>query len=182
MPNGGSDCCGTCPFNEKNGGEVGYAHASDPGRDFCIIREVLITGPAFYTYCANHPHHNPDGVDVPVGPIYQGESDGRRWIWVEAVDTASVRERAVAYLSRLQLQWRRAYPFGVDFASEVIRQLGKWHETRALPALQRLATAPVPPPPPGYHELDELRRAMIASPVDLQRLAHETLIQIEHGE
>jgi len=31
MPDGGSDCCGTCWFNERNKGEAGYAHADDAG-------------------------------------------------------------------------------------------------------------------------------------------------------
>ncbi len=55
MPNGGSDCCGTCWFNTKNEGEVGYDHCDSPRPDHCEIRELKITN-SFYTYCANHPH------------------------------------------------------------------------------------------------------------------------------
>jgi len=38
MPNGGSDCCGTCWFNARNKGEAGYGHAlaTEPAR--CTIR------------------------------------------------------------------------------------------------------------------------------------------------
>ena len=42
MPNGGSDCCGTCWFNAKNKGEKGYGHAKDPEPAFCTIRALPI--------------------------------------------------------------------------------------------------------------------------------------------
>ena len=45
MPNGGSDCCGTCWFNKKNKGDVGCEHAKDPGDDYCIIRNTKIEDP-----------------------------------------------------------------------------------------------------------------------------------------
>jgi len=34
MPNGGSDCCGTCWFNARNKGEARYEHARDPEPNF----------------------------------------------------------------------------------------------------------------------------------------------------
>jgi hypothetical protein len=55
MPNGGSDCCGTCWFNARNKGEAGYAHADDPEPKFCTIRGLAIEN-SFWTYCGNHPH------------------------------------------------------------------------------------------------------------------------------
>ena len=46
MPNGGSDCCGTCWFNLRNKGEVGYDHADDEDEpNYCIIRELDIEVP-----------------------------------------------------------------------------------------------------------------------------------------
>lgn len=47
MPNGGSDCCGTCWFNLKNKGEAGYDHVKDPEPDRCAIRTIDIPDP-FY--------------------------------------------------------------------------------------------------------------------------------------
>ena len=42
MPNGGSDCCGTCWFNRKNRGEKGYPKDRDNDVEpYCEIRHVL---------------------------------------------------------------------------------------------------------------------------------------------
>lgn len=71
MPNGGSDCCGTCPFNAKNKGEAGYAHRRDPEPHFCNIRSLPVDDP-MYTYCANHPHRNPGKSDILPGLKAQG--------------------------------------------------------------------------------------------------------------
>lgn len=76
MPNGGSDCCGTCWFNRRNKGQAGYQHAF-PGPTQCEIRSLEITSP-FYTYCANHPHRRPERDEVPIGPVMTGDESGRR--------------------------------------------------------------------------------------------------------
>jgi hypothetical protein len=81
MPNGGSDCCGTCWFNAKNKGEAGYAHAKDPEPDFCTIRSLPIEDP-FYTYCANHPYNRQKRDPIPIGPVFTG--DERRELEVGA--------------------------------------------------------------------------------------------------
>src|SRR5687768_955859 len=88
MPNGGSDCCGTCWFNVKNKGEAGYAHTGDPEPAFCSIRGLLIEDP-FYTYCANHPHRRPERDAIPIGPVFTGEE---REMWQDSPDTEEVRE------------------------------------------------------------------------------------------
>ncbi len=41
MPNGGSDCCGTCWFNAKNKGEAGYEHRGDAAPEYCLIRKLV---------------------------------------------------------------------------------------------------------------------------------------------
>ena len=71
MPNGGSDCCGTCWFNRKNRGQTGYTRVNTPEPDHCEIRDAPIENP-FWTYCAYHPHHQPAGDRIPIGPIYAG--------------------------------------------------------------------------------------------------------------
>jgi hypothetical protein len=57
MPNGSLDCCGTCCCNSKNKGELGYDSSKKEGVAICTIRNLEIPDP-FWTYCANHPHHN----------------------------------------------------------------------------------------------------------------------------
>ena len=76
MPNGGSDCCGTCWFNAKNKGQAGYDHASDHEPAFCTIRSLPIED-AFYTYCGNHPHRTPERDPIPIGPVFTGDARPR---------------------------------------------------------------------------------------------------------
>ena len=69
MPNGGSDCCGTCWFNRKDRGERDWPkHVDNALPDHCEIRDLAIEDP-FYTYCANHPHRRPERDRIPIGPV-----------------------------------------------------------------------------------------------------------------
>ncbi len=61
MPNGGSDCCGTCPFNRTNKDK-----SQEP---FCEIRKFRIEKP-YWTYCNNHPRRNPLLSKTPRGPVW----------------------------------------------------------------------------------------------------------------
>jgi len=61
MPNGGSDCCGTCPFNKVSPSGEQY--------HFCEIRDFKIEIP-YWTYCNNHPRRNPLLLRTPRGPIW----------------------------------------------------------------------------------------------------------------
>ncbi|MHA1364428.1 MAG: hypothetical protein ACTSP1_18205 [Candidatus Freyarchaeota archaeon] len=61
MPNGGSDCCATCPFNSVNSGR-----SWEP---FCEVRGFPIEDP-YWTYCGNHPRRNPLLVRSPRGPVW----------------------------------------------------------------------------------------------------------------
>ena len=94
MPNGGSDCCGTCWFNRRNQGERDWQrHADDSVGPYCDIRERAIENP-FYTYCANHPHRRPARDRIPIGPILRYAGDGMsndREVWVESPDTEEIR-------------------------------------------------------------------------------------------
>ena len=69
MPNGGSDCCGTCWFNRSNSGQRGSVNFNRDIPSFCEIRQLAIPNP-FYTYCANHPYHRPNRDPIPIGPVY----------------------------------------------------------------------------------------------------------------
>ena len=93
MPNGGSDCCGTCWFNARNKGEAGYGDADDPEPNFCTIRGLAIENP-FWTYCGNHPHRRPDRDPIPIGPVFidaGGYPYGRKQ-WQPSPDTEEVRQ------------------------------------------------------------------------------------------
>ncbi|MFK7921359.1 MAG: HEAT repeat domain-containing protein [Bacteroidia bacterium] len=133
MSNGGSDCCGTCWFNTRNlhqGDDEGELAAN------CSIRNIEISKP-FWTYCANHPHHNPDRVEVPVGPVYinDGSYPNTRTVWLHPPDSPELRDRLVKVLEKIPEVPPPEYPFGKPFVEEVIHQLIAFHEKRAIPGL-----------------------------------------------
>lgn len=136
MPNGGSDCCGTCWFNAKNKGAAGFSHASDREPDFCTIRSLPIADP-FYTYCANHPHRRPAKDPIPIGPVVTGEE---RHLWQPSPDTEEIRRHLLALLGRIEEQPRSEYPMGTCLDEVVVWQLGEFKESRATGALRRLAS------------------------------------------
>lgn len=137
MPNGGSDCCGTCWFNAKNKGEAGYGHAKDPEPHFCVIRGISIED-AFYTYCANHPHRSPERNPMPIGPIYTGDSYGNRTVWIPLPDTPENRKNHLELLSRVEVGVAGEYPLGIPLCAVVIVQLAEWGEVGAIPELERI--------------------------------------------
>lgn len=141
MPNGGSDCCGTCWFNARNKGDAGYDHADDPEPDFCTIRGFMIDD-AFYTYCGNHPYRRPNRDPIPIGPVFvaAGELDSDRLIWRLSPDTEEIRLHLLELLSEIQEQPAEEYPLGICADELVVWQLGEFREHRAVTDLQRLAT------------------------------------------
>ena len=139
MPNGGSDCCGSCWFNTKNKGEVGFSHTNDPGPDFCVIRSLVIESSPFYTCCANHPRRNPDKTETPLGPVYTGKSTGEREVWKHSPDTEDIRLVLLQLLAAIVERPNIEYPIGVYRDDVVVWQLGEFGETRAVDDLQRIA-------------------------------------------
>lgn len=100
MPNGGSDCCGTCWFNAKNKGEAGYAHVKDQEPAFCSIRGLPIDDP-FYTYCANHPHRRHERDSIPIGPVFIGDFSGARTFWQASPDSDEIRKHLLTLLAEM---------------------------------------------------------------------------------
>jgi hypothetical protein len=138
MPNGGSDCCGTCWFNTKNKNEAGYKDRGDSGPDFCLIRQLHIDKP-MYTYCANHPHRSPERVATPIGPVFVGDSTGYREIWQPSPDTEEIRLALLDLVSDISEQPLPEYPIGLYRDEIVIWQLGEFREQRALKILHKIA-------------------------------------------
>lgn len=138
MPNGGSDCCGTCWFNRANEGQPGFPKKTERPPAYCEIRDVAIANP-FWTYCANHPHHNPDRVEVPVGPIFVCDDyPYTRRPLVECPDTETVRVRLLELLRDMPETPRREYPTETKFDHQVIAQLMAFREVRAVDELRRV--------------------------------------------
>ena len=152
MPNGGSDCCGTCWFNEANRGRAGSRHHDPSIPSRCEIRDVAIEDP-FYTYCANHPYRRPDRDPIPIGPILRpGEPEADPAIrhavmldvrprapWMPSPDTEEVRRHLVSLLTRIWEESRKdGYIPAPSLAATVIWQLGEFREPRAIPGLKLL--------------------------------------------
>lgn len=138
MPNGGSDCCATCPFNLR-----GNRSIDSPQQDYCKIRALPIRI-SHYTYCANHPHRNPERLEIPIGPVWEGTSDGFREIWKLAPSTEEIRLTLLNLLRQIQEQPNSEYPIGIYADEIIIWQLGELRESRALGDLHRIiAFSPV---------------------------------------
>lgn len=154
MPNGGSDCCGTCRFNTANAGhrEGGRLPIMEGNiASHCEIRGLDIENP-MYTYCANHPIRLKRGLAVPLGPVYvhewvsvvnpktgnQGLASKRR-VWIDAPDTEEVRAQLLHFLKEPALL-SDGYPFqGKDLVHEMVDELERLRETRAIPILENIA-------------------------------------------
>jgi hypothetical protein len=172
MPNGGSDNCGTCWFNAKNKGESGYDHVDDPEEDLCAIRNLAIPHP-FYTYCSNHPHHNPTKIDIPVGPVFISDGFYGREIWVQSPDTEEVRLALLRILSEITETPHDDYDAGVAIDDMAIWQLGLFSEKRAVQQLERVVQFDPGSQSPG--RFPRTREMTV-------ELAKKALAQIHHGE
>ncbi len=139
MPNGGSDCCGTCWYNAKNKGQAGYEHAKDPEPDYCTIRELPLSD-AFYTYCGNHPHRRPERDPIPIGPVYRGNSLGNRRKWKSSPDNEEIRQHLLTLLDAIQEQPQAEYPIGHHVDETAVWQLGEFREKRAVAGLTRIVS------------------------------------------
>jgi hypothetical protein len=139
MPNGGSDCCGTCWFNARNQGQAGHRHADRSIPAHCTIRDLPIESP-FYTYCGNHPHRCRQRDPIPIGPVFIGDSSGRREIWQPSPDTEEVRNHLLGLLAAMAEQPATEYPIGIYRDEVVVWQLGEFREERAVAELQRIAS------------------------------------------
>ena len=171
MPNGGSDCCGTCWFNAKNKGQAGYNHVDDFESDFCTIRSLPIEDP-FYTYCCNHPHRRPERDSIPIGPVFTGDSFGNREFWKPSLDAEEIRRHLLILLDQMEEQPDSEYPIGIYADDLVVWQLGEFREPRAVERLRRIASFQ-----PDFTEAGPFGRTRQS----LVRLAREALDKIERG-
>ena len=164
MPNGGSDCCGTCWFNRANHGMAGPRNHDRSIPSHCEIRDVALKNP-FYTYCANHPYRRPERDPIPIGPILRpGKITPEtpeiapplldpgmgtdRVVWEVSPDTEEVRTHLLELLAELEEQpAQNEYfpPLSTYFPSStvartVVWQLGEFREAQAVPGLMRMIT------------------------------------------
>jgi len=137
MPNGGSDCCGTCYFNVTN--IVKNAKNShDDNKDFCVIRNIPIEC-SYWTYCANHQHHNPGMIDIPIGPVYIcGKDSYNRVVSIKSPDREEIRLKLIELAENIQEQPVEEYSAGVYLDEAIVMQLGEFREKRAINALKRI--------------------------------------------
>jgi len=171
VPNGGSDCCGSCWFNAKNKGEAGYDHTDDPEPPFCTIRGLAIDDP-FYTYCGNHPHRRPDRDPTPIGPVFTGNDSGERTLWQPSPDSEDIRQHLLTLLSQIEERPSSEYPLGIYLDEIVVWQLGEFEEPRSIERLRHIAAFD-----PTATEAGAFGRTR----EDLAQLAVEALERIDRG-
>jgi hypothetical protein len=173
MPNGGSDCCGTCWFNGKNKGRAGFNRDrdGDSNPDLCTIRDLSIADP-FYTYCGNHPHRRPERDPIPIGPVFVGDASGTRKLWRSSPDTETIRQHLLDLLAQMKPEPRTEYPIGVYTDETVVLQLGEFREERAVEGLRRVAA--FDPAAGDTGSFGRTRQGLV-------RLAHEALAKIPGG-
>ena len=143
MPNGGSDCCGTCWFNRSLGGKRGSRNFNRDIPSHCEIRDLGIPNP-FYTYCANHPYHHPSQDRIPIGPVYVHvwEEDGRKE-WQPSPDTEEIRQHLLDIVRLPEEQIDERYHFYTHPAHvAAIWQLLEWRDERLISALEEIVQRP----------------------------------------
>jgi len=143
VPNGGSDNCGTCVFNEANEGKTGaeLPEARQNPRETarCVVRGEDIARP-WWAYCANHNYHNPNRVRVPVGPVYTCFSHySPRVIQAPCPDTPDIRAGLLALFNEMLEKPVGEQSTATRLDDEVIKQIMKFGETRAVEGLKRVA-------------------------------------------
>lgn len=137
MPNGGSDCCGTCCFNELR--ETPAEEEGRPRKGRCTLRGLDIDHP-FHKYCINHPRHNRREIQEPIGPIFTtGKYPNSRVPCEPAPDSPEIRARLLALLDDVTFgNTRSSYPFrGMFFDAIVLNHLAELKERAALPGILR---------------------------------------------
>ena len=147
MPNGGSDCCGTCWFNRSLGGQRGSANFNRETPSHCEIRDLEIPD-SFYTYCANHPCQRPGRDPIPIGPVYvyraTGPSgEGGREEWQPSPDTEEIRQHLLDIVCLPEEHTDEGYHFHTRPTHiEPLTQLLEWRDGRLVPALEEIARRP----------------------------------------
>ena len=138
MPNGGSDCCGTCWFNGVNNGIPGFPEKSEVESIKCEIRDFVPEIP-FWTYCANHPHHNMEKITTPIGPVYVCKEDTYgRVEKTKPLDGEDIRKQLVSLIERVPEVPASEYPTPTKFVIEVIKHIAFIKERRAKNGLVRI--------------------------------------------
>ena len=139
MPNGGSDCCGTCWFNRSLEGKRGSSNFNHDIPSHCEIRDLDIPNP-FYTYCANHPYHRPSKDRIPIGPVVVHVWEGvERKEWELSPDTEEIRQHLLDIVRLPEEQRDKGYHFFTQPAHiAAIKQLLEWRDERLISALEEL--------------------------------------------
>ena len=133
MPNGGSDNCNSCWFNDRNAGQPGIPKEKTFGLVRCVLRDTEIKN-THWNYCSNHPVPNPNRLEIPVGPVYTHDHDsGRRVPLFPSPDTPEIRDALLHLVGEMSPD-RHAH--GVEFTA--IKQLGQWKEAKAVDGLRKV--------------------------------------------
>lgn len=193
MPNGGSDNCGTCWFNRPNEGKAGYNEKPEKVfiDSYCMIREMKIDNP-YYTYCANHPHHNPKRIEFPVGPVYIMGEKGRE-VWMKSPENPKIIKKLLEALSDIDEASGRRYPYGLGIHEAMMLQVAEYDEAIVLPELKRILAFDIRDEEDGNFGSPRKRIVFIAMDVlcdmagedaldDLEQFLERNIIKAKNGD
>ena len=167
MPNGGSDCCGTCWFNSSLEGQRGSDNFNREIPSRCEIRDLDISDPG-YTYCANHPYHRPGRDPIPIGPVYVHDASGpsgesERQEWQPSPDTEEIRQHLLDIVRLPAEHADEGYHFYTHPSHiAAIMQLLEWRDERLVPALEEIARRPE-----VEHVRDDIQETIMLVPEEL---------------
>ena len=138
MPNGGSDCCGTCRFSNKYDASIDQVHFDKSRPTICTIRNVEVEKP-FWTYCANHDYHNPQKISFPIGPVYKaGNYPYDRVVWENAPDTEEIRVGIFKLLDEIDENLKFEYVIAISLEEEIIKQVQEYKDPRSIKGLLKV--------------------------------------------
>lgn len=140
MPNGGSDCCGSCWLFNRNSDDPKIRGSEKERLSFCTIRDLEIPGPV-YTYCVNHQLHSRIKIDVPLGPV-SIDTWGREH-WVSTLVIEEDRPKLLKFFEKMVVEneVKRSSSFTdgeVYRLLEAMRQLGGLREKKAINGLRKI--------------------------------------------
>lgn len=175
MPNGGSDCCGSCWFYSKNIEEPENRGSENDDVDVCTIRDLEIFSP-YYTYCANHPNHNKNKIDIPIGFVYEySDYSLSRQAWGDTPDNENVRLKLLELLGNISNEPETKYPTETDIEEEIIKHLRVLKEKRAIPGLNKIIQFDI-----EYYRNNQ--GYMLRNKAVIVGQAIEALLEISEGE
>ena len=155
MPNGGTDNCIFCPFNDKTMAATEAERRQRVG--FCTLRSIPVNNGMGVNSCVNHPHHNQLGITIPIGPVFVSSYHMVwRYIAVKSPDSEEIRTLLLSLLQDIHEEPREEYGNGFAYMPDIVI----WQLEQLSSTLSRQGVASVGEPGARVSGGDGLDRPM----------------------